>query len=85
MQQMILPAQQNAAVVLLVGSGFIKASVDKGRNDTCWWLQLNLAQLFFYRQQFCSFINPLVPDAHYSERPDKPFFQEIQLLEVELK
>ena len=29
--------------------------------------------------------NPLVPDAHYSERPDKPFSLQIQQLEVYLK
>ena len=30
-------------------------------------------------------INPLVPDAHYSERQDKPFSLQIQQLEVDLK
>ena len=30
-------------------------------------------------------INPLVPDAHYSERQDKPFSLQIQRLEVDLK
>ena len=30
-------------------------------------------------------INPLVPDAHYSEHQDKPFFLQIQRLEVDLK
>ena len=29
--------------------------------------------------------NPLVPDAHYSERQDKPFSLQIQQLEVNLK
>ena len=29
--------------------------------------------------------NPLVPDAHYSERQDKPFSLQIQWLEVDLK
>ena len=29
--------------------------------------------------------NPLVPDAHYSERHDKPFSIQIQQLEVDLK
>ena len=29
--------------------------------------------------------NPLVPDAHYSERQDKPFSLQIQRLEVDLK
>ena len=29
--------------------------------------------------------NPLVPDAHYSERRDKPFYLQIQRLEVDLK
>ena len=29
--------------------------------------------------------NPLVPDAHYSERPDKPFSLQMQQLEVDLK
>ena len=29
--------------------------------------------------------NPLVPDAHYSERQDKPFSLQIQLLKVDLK
>ena len=33
------------------------------------------------RSQF----NPLVPDAHYSERHDKPFSLQIQQLEVDLK
>ena len=28
--------------------------------------------------------NPLVPDAHYSERQDKPFSLQIQRLEVDL-
>ena len=34
------------------------------------------------------YVNPLVPDVHYSERPDKPFssfFLQIQGLEVDLK
>ena len=31
------------------------------------------------------FINPLVPDAHYSERQDQPFSLQIQRLEVNLK
>ena len=30
-------------------------------------------------------INPLVPDAHYSERQDKPFSLQIKQLEVDLK
>ena len=30
-------------------------------------------------------INPLVPDAHYSEHQDKPFSLQIQRLEVDLK
>ena len=30
-------------------------------------------------------INPLVPDAHYSERQDKPYSLQIQRLEVDLK
>ena len=30
-------------------------------------------------------INPLIPDAHYSERQDKSFSSQIQLLEVDLK
>ena len=30
-------------------------------------------------------INPLVPDAHYSERRDEPFSLQIQRLEVDLK
>ena len=30
-------------------------------------------------------INPLVPDAHYSERQNKPFSSQIQRLEVDLK
>ena len=30
-------------------------------------------------------LNPLVPDAHYSERQDKPFSLQIQQLEVDLK
>ena len=30
-------------------------------------------------------VNPLVPDAHYSERQDKPFSLQIQQLEVDLK
>ena len=30
-------------------------------------------------------INPLVPDAHYSERQDKPFSLQIQRLEVDFK
>ena len=29
--------------------------------------------------------NPLVPDAHYSERQDKPFSLQIQRLKVDLK
>ena len=29
-------------------------------------------------------LNPLVPDAHYSERQDKPFSLQIQWLEVDL-
>ena len=32
-----------------------------------------------------SFFNPLVPDAHYSERQDKPFSLQFQQLEVDLK
>ena len=32
-----------------------------------------------------SYINPLVPDAHYSECQDKPFCLQIQQLEVDLK
>ena len=32
-----------------------------------------------------SLINPLFPDAHYSERQDKPFSLQIQQLEVDLK
>ena len=32
-----------------------------------------------------SFFNPLVPDAHYSERQDKPVSLQIQQLEVDLK
>ena len=35
------------------------------------------------REQVWS-INPLVPDAHYSERQDKPFSLQIQRLEVDL-
>ena len=31
------------------------------------------------------FINPLVPDAHYSVRHDKPFSLQSQRLEVDLK
>ena len=30
-------------------------------------------------------LNPLVPDAHYCERQDKPFSLEIQLLEIDFK
>ena len=30
-------------------------------------------------------INPLVPDAHYSERQDKPFSLQIPQLEVDFK
>ena len=30
-------------------------------------------------------VNPVVPDAHYSERQDKPFSLQIQQLEVDLK
>ena len=30
-------------------------------------------------------LNQLVPDAHYSERQDKPFSLRIQRLEVDLK
>ena len=30
-------------------------------------------------------LNPLVPDAHYSERQDKPFCLQIQRLEVKLR
>ena len=30
-------------------------------------------------------VNPLVPDAHYSERQDKPFSLQIQPLEVDWK
>ena len=30
-------------------------------------------------------INPLVPDAHYSERQDEPFSLQIQRLKVDLK
>ena len=30
-------------------------------------------------------VNPLVPDAHYSESQDKPFSWQIQWLEVNLK
>ena len=30
-------------------------------------------------------VNPLVPDAHYSDRQDKPFSLQIQQLEVNLK
>ena len=30
-------------------------------------------------------INPVVPDAHYSERQDEPFSLPIQRLEVEFK
>ena len=33
---------------------------------------------------FCQ-VNPLLPDAHYSERQDKPFSLQIQRLEVDLK
>ena len=29
--------------------------------------------------------NPLVPDAHYSERQDEPYSLKIQRLEVDLK
>ena len=32
-----------------------------------------------------SIINPLVPDAHYSERQDKPFSLQIRKLEVRFK
>ena len=32
-----------------------------------------------------SALNPLVPDAHYSERQDKPFSLQIKQLEVNLK
>ena len=31
------------------------------------------------------FLNPLVPDAHYSERQDKLFSLQIQQLEVDIK
>ena len=34
---------------------------------------------------FPSYINPLVPDAHYSEHQDKPFSLQTQKLEVDLK
>ena len=30
-------------------------------------------------------INPLVPDAHYSERQDEPFSLQVQRLEVDFK
>ena len=35
--------------------------------------------------QDIQFINPVVPDAHYSERKDRPFSLQIQRLEVDLK
>ena len=31
------------------------------------------------------YFNPLVPDAHYSERQNEPFSLQIQRLEVDLK
>ena len=31
------------------------------------------------------YVNPLVPDAHYSERQDNPFSLQIQQLDVDLK
>ena len=34
---------------------------------------------------YSNVINPLVPDAHYSERQDKPISLQIQRLEVDLK
>ena len=30
-------------------------------------------------------VNPLVPDAHYSEHQDKPFSLQIQQLEIDLR
>ena len=36
-------------------------------------------------QIFWQIINPLVPDAQYSERQDTPFTLQIQRLEVDLK
>ena len=32
-----------------------------------------------------SWFNPLVPDAHYSERQDEPFSLQLQQLEIDLK
>ena len=37
------------------------------------------------RQLDSTEFNPLVPDAHYSERQGKPFSLQIQQLEVDLK
>ena len=44
-------------------------------------------RVLFVQAVFSCFtlLNPLVPDAHYSERQEKPFSLQIQLLEVDLK
>ena len=41
--------------------------------------------MFNYKVGYIFPINPLVPDAHYSERQDKPLSLQIQQLEVDLK
>ena len=38
------------------------------------WKDFDLLAIDFDRIHFISQLNPLVPDAHYSERQDKPFF-----------
>ena len=50
------------------------------------WQTTVLYKTYYYWEGNTNgFINPLVPDAHYSERQDKPFSLQIQWLEVDLK
>ena len=57
-----------------------------GEDNRCGYIHIGLSGGGLASSCFVTdTINPLVPDAHYSERQDKPFSLQIQRLEVDFK
>ena len=49
------------------------------------WTQYLITGKNISERYLCYVFNPLVPDAHYSERQDKPFSLQIEQLEADWK